>query len=78
MWSVHDSIELEKRGIPTATVCSSEFVSLGKATAQTIGMPHIAIVSVSHPVGGVSREEVLKKADDSFEDIMKSLYLKPR
>lgn len=72
-WVVHDSIELENRGVPTVSICSSEFATLGRAEAQALGMPSLAIVTVSHPVGGLKQEEVQQRANDAIDELVQML-----
>ena len=72
---VHDAIELEKRGTPSVSVCSSEFVALGKAEVAVLGMANLPMVIVPHPIGGIDLKEVEKKADDAFEDMITALFV---
>lgn len=74
-WCIHDAIELEKRGIPTITICTDEFVSLGRMEAQTLMMPQLPIVAVPHPLGGLKPEEVAKKARIAFDAIVRLLEI---
>jgi hypothetical protein len=53
-WCVHDSVELERRGIPVATINTSEFAALGRFEAIALGMPSLAIVTIAHPIGSLS------------------------
>ena len=66
-------MEFEKRGVFTTTVCTSGFASLLKKTSEAKGFPNLAIVKVSHPIGGVELAEVRKKADGAISDIIKVL-----
>jgi len=60
---------LEKLGIPTATVCSDEFYSLGKAEAQCLGVPGLPIAVVPHPVAKLLPDEVAGLARDVVDEI---------
>ena len=66
-------MEFEKRGIFTTTVCTSDFASLLKRTSEAKGFPNLAIVTVSHPIGGVELSKVREKADGAISDIIKVL-----
>ncbi len=68
-------MEFEKKGIPTTTICSDEFVDLGKAEARAAGMPYIALITVPHPIGGIALKEVVKKADDALGDLINLLTM---
>jgi hypothetical protein len=50
-------------------------VALGKAEAQALGMPYIATVIVPHPIGGMDRKEVVRKAEQAIEDMIKVLTM---
>jgi hypothetical protein len=66
-------MEFEKRGVFSVTVCTSGFASLLKRTGEAKGFPHLAIVTVSHPIGGVGVPEVKKKADGAIEEMIEIL-----
>ena len=63
-------MELEKRGIPTATVCTDEFFALGKAEAEILGMPGLPIVHIPHPMAGRKPEQVAEVADLAIPEII--------
>jgi hypothetical protein len=69
-------MEFEKKGVLSVTICTSGFASLIKATAQSKGFPHLAILAVPHPIAGIPADEVRKKADDAFEDMV-SIFITP-
>lgn len=75
---IHDAIELEKRGIPSISICSHEFAPLGRIAAQALGMANLPMVIVPHPIGGVDPKEVARKADDAFEDMIEALSVPQR
>ena len=64
---------LEKSGKPTVTVCSNRFEVLAKATAAGLGMPNLPLVVVPHPIGGISAEEVIAKADSILDKVIKQM-----
>jgi hypothetical protein len=66
-------MEFEKRGVFTTTVCTSGFASLLKKTSEAKGFPNLAIVKVSHPIGGIELSKVREKADKAISDITKVL-----
>ena len=55
------------------TICTSGFASLLKRTGEAKGFPYLAIVTVSHPIGGIDLTEVKKKAEGAIKDIMEIL-----
>jgi hypothetical protein len=66
-------MEFEKRGVFSVTLCTSGFASLLKRTGEAKGFPHLAIVTVSHPIGGVGLPEIKKKADGAIKDMIEIL-----
>jgi hypothetical protein len=47
-----------KRGKAAVTVCSTAFVTLGRAQARALGDANLPIAVVPHPFGLRAREEV--------------------
>lgn len=67
---IHDAIELEKRGVPAVAVCTNEFSELGRVEAVALNMPDVPILEVPHPLGGITKDAVRVKADESVDDLM--------
>jgi len=61
---------LEKKGIPTAVICSDEFAPLGRAESCTLGMGGIPIVVIPHPLAGNKPDEVKKKAAAIADEVI--------
>jgi hypothetical protein len=72
-WCVFDSIDLEKKGTPTATINSEEFVNLGQSEARSLGMPGLPIVTVPHPMGGIPETEVKARAETIVPEVVEVL-----
>lgn len=72
-WCVYDSIDLEKRGTPVATVNSEEFVKLGQSESRSLGIPGLPLVTVPHPMGDVGHEVVRDRAADVVADLVRVL-----
>jgi hypothetical protein len=70
---VHDGVFFEDRGIPVATVISSEFVRAATAQAQALGAVDYKTVVVAHPIQPLTREEVRALADKAFDEILARL-----
>jgi hypothetical protein len=69
-WSVHDTVELERRGRPTVTVLSQEFADTGHEIAARQGLRNLAVAVLPHPVGAATRELVERKADGILESVV--------
>ena len=72
-WCVHDSVTLENRGIPCATVNTREFVKLGQSEAIALGLPGLPIVTVPHPIGDAPEADVREKARAVAAEIVAAL-----
>lgn len=68
---------MEKRGIPTISICTDEFAPLGSMEAQALKMPHLPIVIIPHPLGGLKPEEVAERAKVAFQEIAKISTIRP-
>jgi hypothetical protein len=55
------------------TICSNRFEVLARATANGMGMSDLRLVIVQHPIGGISAEEVIEKADSILDKVIKQL-----
>jgi hypothetical protein len=61
-WCVHDAIALEKRGKPAIVISTEAFLPLARAEAAAYGVPDLRIVSIPHPLAGVSDAELEGRA----------------
>jgi hypothetical protein len=53
------------------TVCSTAFLTLGRAQARALGNPQLPIAVIPHPFGLRSRDEVRAMAGQCAADIAK-------
>jgi len=56
--SVHDTIEFEKRGIPTAVIITQAFRNAAVFQFKSKGMEGHAYVEMPHPVSNLSAEDM--------------------
>ena len=63
-------MELEKRGTPTICICTTAFELLAKAESKALGMPQLAFLFLPHPIGGISPDEVVQKADNATGEMI--------
>lgn len=66
-------MEFEKRGIPTATICTTAFDPLARAQLKAIGMPDLRYVLVPHPVGGRKPEWARDLAEGIADQVVETL-----
>jgi hypothetical protein len=67
-----DQLNLEKMGIPTVTVSTTEFAPLAKDTALGQGAADLSFVVVPHPMGMIPLAEIRKKAEMAFPEILRA------
>ncbi len=70
---MHDTADLESRGVPTVCVASAPFVDGAEAQAASLGMPGVARVFTAHPVQDRTDEEMRAYADQVFDQIVAAL-----
>ncbi len=73
---MHDGIEFEKRGVPTAVICTTPFVSSAKAMSVIGGIPEYPFVVVPHPLGSLPTDELRGRAIQAAPDVLSILLAK--
>jgi len=71
--SVHDTIELEKRGIPTAVVITSAFKNAAVFQFRAKGMEGHAYIELPHPISNLKPEEMKALTLRYVEPLVKQL-----
>ena len=59
--------------MPTVTVTSDVFATLGREVANRLGLPQLPFVTVPHPVGHHSPDELDRLADSVLDDAVAAL-----
>ena len=62
-------MEIARRGKAALTICSSAFVTMGRAQAAKLGFARLPIVTIAHPFGLRTRDEVRQMAENSVHEI---------
>jgi len=70
---VHDGIELETLGRPTAVIVTKEFVSECVTQRAALGMTGLEPVIVDHPLSSCTDDEVRHRARQAAEQIKRLL-----
>ena len=63
--------ELRKRGLITAVIYSGPFLKLGKAQARTFGVPDLPLLEITHPLGGISIDDVRARGEQAAPQFAK-------
>ena len=75
MCSVHTSVELEKRGIPTTVVITSAFRNALEHQYKGTGMPGHPCIELVHPIYYLSREDLSKVTLGRMDEVVRHLSL---
>ena len=67
---MHDGIHVEKAGIPSATICTDPFETTARAMASMWGAPDYPTIYTSHPVGGLDRAAVRRRAEELLDQVV--------
>ena len=70
---MHDGITLEKRGVPTAVICTEPFITSADAMAALGGVPDYPYVVVPHPLGSRTMEQLRDLAATAAPDVLSIL-----
>ena len=63
--------QLTKRGLIAAVVCSDSFMKLGTAQARVFGVPHLPLLKIPHPLGGLNMDKVRERAAIALPQLIK-------
>ena len=66
-------IEVRRRGVPSAVICSKPFLQLGRTQSRVLGVPDLPLIVVEHPLGGISMDDVKARADAALPGLLEML-----
>ena len=66
---MHDSVELESRGLPTAIIITSEFQLEAQVQRDALGMTALAPVVIQHPLSSLTDEQIAQRAAQAVPQI---------
>lgn len=66
---------IEQRGKAAAVICTEQFASSARMTAQTFGMHGYPFAEILHPIGRVSEPDLDTRADVAFPQVLNILEL---
>ena len=61
---------IEQRGKAAAVICTEQFATSARITAQTFGMAGYPFAEILHPIGRVSEKELSERADVAFPQVL--------
>jgi hypothetical protein len=69
-WSVHDTIQLERAGVPAVVATTTHFVDLTRRVASGFGLPDARIAVFPHPLGGTDADTIRAWADAAVTEVV--------
>ena len=69
---MHDTVDLEARGIPGVFVSTVEFADAAEVQARALGADPAALY-VQHPIQDRTDDEMLEIGDEAFEKVLAQL-----
>ena len=66
-------IEVRRRGVPSAVICSAPFRKLGETQARVLGIPDLPLIMIKHPLGGITLDNVKERADAALPQVLELL-----
>jgi hypothetical protein len=67
-------VQLEQRGVVTATIVTSGFVKAAEAHRKLLKQPELPYFVVPHPIVSLSDEDLRASADAIYDGIVKTLF----
>jgi hypothetical protein len=69
-WSVHDTIQLERAGVPAVVATTTHFVDLTRRVATGFGLPGARVAVFPHPLGGTDADTICAWADAAIPEVV--------
>ena len=70
---MHDGIEMERLGIPTASIITHVFLNTVKAMTRMMGVPDYEFVVAPHPLSSLTDEECKQRASEIAPEVERIL-----
>ena len=70
---MHDGIEMERLGVPTASIITHVFLNTAKAMTRMMGVPDYEFVVAQHPLSSLSDDECRERAESIAADVERIL-----
>jgi hypothetical protein len=67
---LHDGIELDRRGVPAAVICTDQFIASARAQAAICGNPDYPFAVVAHPIGSLTPAELQARAAAALPQVI--------
>ena len=66
---MHDGIDLERRGVPTAAIITHVFLNTAQAMTRMMGVPDYRYVVAQHPLSSLTDAQVKQRANELADEV---------
>ena len=66
---MHDTVEFESRGLPTALIITTEFQLEAQVQRDALGMAALDPVVIEHPLSSLTEDEISQRAAQALPQI---------
>ena len=66
---MHDTVELDSRGLPTALIITTEFQLEAQVQRDALGMAALDPVVITHPLSSLTDDEIAGRAGQAVPQI---------
>lgn len=66
---MHDAVELESAGRPTAVIVTSEFLLEARTQRDALGLTALAPVVIDHPLSSLTEEEIARRIEQALPQV---------
>ena len=70
---MHDGIEMERLGVPSASIITHVFLNTAKAMTRMMGVPDYEFVVAQHPMSSLTEDECRQRAESIADDVERIL-----
>ncbi len=70
---MHDGIEMERMGIPTAAIITHVFNNTAKAMTRMMGVPEYEYIVAQHPISSLTDDECRRRAEALVAEVERIL-----
>lgn len=71
--SAQDGIAVERRGVPTVVIVTTEFVTTARIAATAAGIPDYPFTVIDHPLGSLTPPQLAQRADRAMDQVLARL-----
>lgn len=71
--SVQDGIAIERQGVPTVVLTTTEFLTTARISATSAGLPDYPFTVIDHPLGSLTPSLLAQRADEAMAQILTRL-----